>query len=62
MYGYIKGIIKEIESNYIIIDNNDIVKDLNRIGRALDKTLIIDNMAQNYKFQKNNGILIKSIW
>ena len=45
---------------HIIIDNNDIVKDLNRIGRALDKTLIIDNMAQNYKFQKNNGILIKS--
>ena len=24
MYGYIKGIIKEIESNYVIIDNNDI--------------------------------------
>lgn len=24
MYGYIKGIIKEIESNYIIIDNHDI--------------------------------------
>ncbi len=24
MYGYIKGKIKEIESNYIIIDNNDI--------------------------------------
>lgn len=24
MYGYIKGTIKEIESNYIIIDNNDI--------------------------------------
>ena len=24
MYGYIKGIIKDIESNYIIIDNNDI--------------------------------------
>lgn len=24
MYGYIKGIIKEIESNHIIIDNNDI--------------------------------------
>ena len=47
---------------HIIIDNNDIVKDLNRIGRALDKTLIIDNMAQNYKFQKNNGILIKSFW
>ncbi len=24
MYGYIKGIIKEIESNYVIIDNNGI--------------------------------------
>ena len=24
MYGYIKGIIKEVESNYVIIDNNDI--------------------------------------
>lgn len=24
MYGYIKGIIKDIESNYIIIDNHDI--------------------------------------
>ena len=24
MYGYIKGIIKDVESNYIIIENNDI--------------------------------------
>ena len=24
MYGYIKGIVKDIESNYIIVDNNDI--------------------------------------
>ena len=24
MYGYIKGFVKEIESNYIILDNNDI--------------------------------------
>ena len=47
---------------HIIIDNNDVVKDLNRVGRALDKILIIDNMAQNFKFQKNNGILIKSFW
>ena len=47
---------------HIIIDNNDVVKDLNRIGRALDKILIVDNMSQNFKFQKNNGILIKSFW
>ena len=24
MYGYIKGIVKEIDSNYIVIDNHDI--------------------------------------
>ena len=24
MYGYIKGTIKDIDSNYVIIDNNDI--------------------------------------
>jgi Dullard-like phosphatase family protein len=47
---------------HVIIDNNDVVKDLTRIGRALDKILIVDNMAQNFKFQKNNGIIIKSFW
>ena len=47
---------------HTIIDNNDIVKDLIRIGRALDKILIIDNMKQNFKFQKDNGIVIKSFF
>ena len=48
--------------DHVIIDNNDVVKDLNRIGRSLDKILIIDNMPQNFKFHKNNAILIKSFW
>ena len=47
---------------HIIFDNNDIVKDLVRIGRNLDKILIIDNMKQNFKLQKENGILIKSFY
>ena len=47
---------------HIIIDSNDIVKDLIRIGRDLDKILIIDNMEQNFKLQKDNGILIKSFY
>ena len=47
---------------HIIIDNNDIVKDLVRIGRSLDKILIVDNMKQNFKLQKDNGILIKSFY
>ena len=48
--------------DHIIIDNNDIVKDLVRIGRDLDKILIVDNMKQNFKFQKENGILIKPFY
>ena len=35
------------------------IKDLSRIGRPLDKIIIIDNIAQNFQLQKNNGILIK---
>ena len=48
--------------DHITIDNNDIVKDLINIGRALDKIIIVDNMPQNFKLQKNNGIVIKSYW
>ena len=44
---------------HTIIDENDFIKDLSRIGRPLDKTIIIDNMLQNFRRQKNNGILIK---
>ena len=45
----------------IIIDN-DFVKDLTRIGRPLEKIIIVDNMPQNYRLQKENGILIKGFW
>ena len=44
-----------------IIDN-DFVKDLTRIGRPLDKIIIIDNMPQNFKLQKENGIIIRPFW
>ena len=45
----------------IIIDN-DFVKDLTRIGRPLDKTIIVDNMPQNFRLQKENGIIIKGFF
>ena len=32
------------------------VKDLTKIGRNLNRCLIIDNIADNFKFQPNNGI------
>ena len=48
--------------NHAIIINNDFVKDLTRIGRPLDKIIIIDNMPQNFRLQKENGIMIKAFW
>ena len=45
-----------------IIIENDFVKDLSRIGRDLDKMIIVDNMPQNYRLNKKNGIHIKGFW
>ena len=36
------------------------VKDLSRIGRPLEKTIIVDNVAENFSRQPDNGIFIKS--
>ena len=47
---------------HTIIVGNDFVKDLTRIGRPLNSTIIIDNMPQNFRFQKENGISIKPFW
>merc|ERR550537_1304840 len=34
------------------------VKDLSRLGRDLDRTLIIDNVQENFMLQPDNGIFI----
>merc|ERR1719230_1826764 len=34
------------------------VKDMSRLGRDLDRTLIIDNVQENFMLQPNNGIFI----
>ena len=47
---------------HTIIIGNDFVKDLERIGRPLDKIIIVDNMPQNFRLQKENGINIKAFW
>ena len=70
---YTDSIVKAIEYNkkyfdyifyrhHTIVIKNDFVKDLTRIGRPLDSIIIIDNMPQNYRLQKENGINIKSFW
>ena len=47
---------------HTIIYENDFVKDISRIGRDLDKIIIVDNMPQNFRLQKENGIFIKPFW
>ena len=46
----------------IIVNNNEFVKDISRIGRNLEKCVIVDNMPQNFRLQKENGIFIKAFW
>jgi hypothetical protein len=40
--------------------NGYYVKDLSRIGRDLSKTIIVDNIAENFSLQPMNGIFIKT--
>ena len=39
--------------------DNDIVKDLAKIGRPIDKIIIIDDNPKCFRLQKENGIVIK---
>ena len=43
-----------------IVVNNDYVKDISKIGRPINKTIIVDNLPQNFRLNKENGINIKS--
>ena len=36
------------------------IKDISKLGRNLKKTIIIDNIAENFQLQSNNGIFINS--
>ena len=66
---YAQPIINEIESKnkyfdfnffreHSIISGNDFVKDISRIGRDMKKIIIIDNMEENFRLNKKNGIKI----
>ena len=37
-----------------------IIKDLSKLGRPLERTIIVDNLAENFILQKDNGIFIQT--
>ncbi|OMJ72833.1 hypothetical protein SteCoe_28636 [Stentor coeruleus] len=45
----------KVNANY-----NDLYKDLSLLGRDLDKVIIVDNLAENFRFQPKNGICIQT--
>ena len=47
---------------HTIIYENDFVKDISRLGRPMNSVIIVDNMPQNFRLQKENGIFIKPFW
>ncbi len=48
--------------HHTIICENEFVKDIGRLGRPMNKLIIVDNLPQNFRLQKENGIMIKAFW
>ena len=70
---YAQPIINEIElknkyfdytffREHSVISGNDFVKDISKIGRDMKRIIIVDNMEQNFRLNKNNGIKIKAFY
>ena len=57
-----KFFTKRLYRQHTVIIESGIVKDLSKLGRDLSKVVIIDNMPQNFRLQKENGIFIKNYY
>lgn len=45
---------------FVKVINCIFIRDLSKIGRDGNKTIIIDNIPENFKLQPNNGLPIKT--
>ena len=57
-----KYFYKRLYRQHTNLINNIYIKDLSKLGRDLSKTIIVDNVPQNFILQKENGILIKNFF
>lgn len=55
-----KVISYRLYREHTVSHENSYVKDISKIGRHLSKIIIVDNMAENFKLQPENGIYIQS--
>lgn len=57
---HMKRITFRLYRHHTVRVNGEYIKDLSRIGRDVQKMIIIDNLEQNFRLQKMNGIHIRS--
>ena len=55
-----KTISHRLYRQHTDLRNNTNIKDLSKIGRPMSRMIIIDNIAENFQLQTDNGIFIKS--
>ncbi|KAF7991736.1 hypothetical protein HCN44_010537 [Aphidius gifuensis] len=50
------GVFRAVLSRKSCVYNGDYIKDLSKLGRTLEKTIIIDDIKTRYKFQPDNAV------
>ena len=55
-----KYIKHRLYRQHTTFSNGSIIKDLMKIGRDIQKSVIVDNVSENFCNQKENGIFIKT--
>jgi len=55
-----KRISHRLYREHAVSKGNVFVKDISRLGRDLKRVIIIDNIAENFQLQSENGIFINS--
>ena len=55
-----KNVSYRLYRHHASFEGNGYAKDLSKLGRDLSKVIIVDNIAENFRLQPDNGIFIKT--